>query len=83
MILDVGAIFDKSAAAFDAEIGILESSSAFSTKYIESVSDADIQREMDSAYMLAICDSQREGFIVGFRAAVQLMANCMPQSIEK
>jgi len=86
MLFDAGTIFDRNAVAFDEAIGTPESSLIFREEYIAPIIEASSQdgRKMEAAYMAAVCDCQREGFIVGFRAVVQLMIDCMStEALEK
>jgi|GEM_PF-2766638 len=79
MLFDAGTIFDGNVTEFDEAIGTPESLSAFREEYIAPVIKASSQdgREMEAAFWAVMCDCQRESFIVGFRAAVQLMTDCM------
>ena len=80
MLLDAGMIFDRNEAAFSAAMGTPESVEHFREQYITPTLEASSQdgQEIQAAFWDAVCDYQREGFITGFKAAVQLLMNCMP-----
>ena len=67
-------------AAFSEEIGTPEASERFQEQFITPEFEADTQSgwEMEAAYLDAVCAYQRDGFITGFKAAVQLLMSCMP-----
>ena len=76
--LDIKGLFDCNADAFAAAAGTPESSDAFMEKYISPVFEENHQqgREMEAAYLEAICDYQRDGFVVGFKTAANLLTDC-------
>ena len=80
MLLDAGTIFDRNEAAYSAAMGTPESAAAFREQYIEPTFEASSQdgQEIQAAFWAAVCDYQREGFITGFKATVQLLMCCMP-----
>jgi len=79
---DVNVLFDSNAVAFADAAGTPGSSDAFQEKYITPLFEEKHRqgREMEAAYLAAACDYQRGGFIIGFKAAVQLLADCMLDS---
>ena len=78
-MLDAGKIFDHNHANFSTEAGTPESAETFRKAYITPVFERNRSEGMaiESAYGEVIADYQRDGFIVGFNAAVQLLTNCM------
>ena len=78
-MLDAKAIFDHNHANFAAEAGTPESAETFRKAYITPVFETNRSEGMkiESAYGEVIADYQRDGFIVGFNAAVQLLTSCM------
>jgi hypothetical protein len=79
-MLDPGTIFDTNEEAFSLEAGTPKSAERFHREHIAPVFEADYEvgTELECAYNKAVDDWQRDGFIVGFRAAVQLLVCCMP-----
>jgi hypothetical protein len=79
-MLDPGTIFDMNEAAFSLEAGTPESAERFHREHITPALEANYEAgtELESAYRKATGDCQRDGFIVGFKAAVQLLVCCMP-----
>ena len=80
MLLDVGTIFDKNEATFSTAMGTPESAATFREQYIRPTFEVCRQdgQKIQAAFWAAVCDYQREGFITGFKAAVQLLTECMP-----
>ena len=79
-MLDAGTIFDSNEAAFSAAMGTLDSAVFFRERYLDPATEADFKTgfEIEGAFLNAVCEYQREGFIIGFKAAVQLLMECMP-----
>ena len=80
MKLDAGKIFDTNEVAISAGMGTPASAEYFREGFIDLVSKVDnrVGRELEAAFLEAICDYQREGFIIGFKSAFQLLMDCMP-----
>ena len=80
MLLDAGTIFDRNEAVISAAMGTPESAELFREQYITPTLEASSQdgQEIQAAFWAAVCDYQREGFITGFKAAVQLLMGCIP-----
>jgi len=83
MILSAGNIFDSNAVAISEAMGTPESVESFRGEYITPTFEKDSHagQAIEAAFMTACCDYQRGGFIQGFKAAVQLLSECMPDNI--
>ena len=84
-MFDVKGVFNSNLSRFGDEAGTPISSEVFHEKYITPAYKRSHAEgfAMESAYGKVITDYQSDGFIVGFRAAVQLMIDCVPKEAEK
>ena len=82
--MNVNELFNINAVAISSAAGTPASSTAFRERYIDPVFVEDRSKafELDMAYGEVISDYQRDGFAIGFRMAVQLMADCLPGGIK-
>ncbi|MCL2338205.1 MAG: hypothetical protein FWC60_12405 [Firmicutes bacterium] len=78
-MLDAAAVFNANQADFSSEAGTPESSNVFHEEFINPAYERNRAEglAMSAAYGSAIADYQRDGFIVGFNAAMQLVMGCM------
>ena len=79
MKFDAKTLFAQNAQEFADAAGIPESSNAFYENHISPAVEKDYRRgrDLEAGYLAAISDYQRDGFIIGFKAAVQLLTSCM------
>jgi len=84
-MFDVKKVFDSNHSCFSLEAGTPTSSKVFRKKYIDPAFERNHNEgfEIESAYGKVIVDYQRDSFIVGFKAAVQLMLDCIPTKATK
>jgi len=71
-MLDAGKVFDGRADDFYLAMGTPKCAESFRKKYIVPAGDV-----VDAEFGYLIGRYQREGFVTGFRAAVQLLMGCM------
>ncbi|MDR1066728.1 MAG: hypothetical protein LBL35_04770 [Clostridiales bacterium] len=78
MSFNAHAIFDANHVKFSNMAGTPKSSDAFHGAYITPAykRSTDEGVAIDTAYGEVISDYQRDGFIVGFNAAIQLLMSC-------
>ena len=85
MFFNARELFDGNHIKFSNIAGTPESSRAFTAAFINPAYKRS-QSEgsaIDVAYGEAIADYQRDGFIVGFNVAIQLMASCASGYLQK
>ena len=80
-MFDARKVFDGNHAAFSIEAGTPISSIDFRKEYITPAYERSNEEgaAIDEAYGLSISDYQRDGFVVGFNAAMQLFMSCAGQ----
>lgn len=78
MLLNAESIFNKDYVGFSNAAGIPESSDKFYKKYILPAFEKCFEdgSDFEAAYGEVISDYQHDGFIAGFKAAVQLLLSC-------
>ena len=78
MLLDAETIFDRNLTAFSTAAGTPDSSKNFRREYIAPALESCYRdgAALEAAYGAVISDYQRNGFIIGFKAAVQLLMSC-------
>jgi len=83
MLLNAGKIFDGNHTALSNAAGTPKSAESFRRVYIDPIFAADYHKgaEIEAAYGEVISDYQRDGFIIGFNTAVQLLTSCMSDGI--
>ena len=81
MLLSAETIFDRYLDEICTEMGIPESAGYFDEHFITPAreKDAEAGEEMYRAFWMCMSDFQREAYIFGFKAAVQLLAGCVAE----